>query len=139
MSKHIDTLFQAALAARKNSYSPYSGFKVGAALLSETGKIYAGTNIEEAAYICTHAEQSAISNMIIHEGTHQIKEILVVAGEAGDKQLITPCGHCRQWLREHSDPAALLIHVAGPEGLRKSFILEELLPFSFGPENIQGH
>lgn len=136
MDSTINTLFQTALAVREHSYSPYSGFKVGAALLSETGKIYSGTNIEEAAYICTHAEQSAISNMIIHEGAHKIREILVVAGEVNDGILVPPCGHCRQWLREHSDPENLKIHIAGPEGVRRSFTLAELLPHSFGPENL---
>ena len=137
MTDQIELLFKAALKARGNSYAPYSGFTVGAAILSESGKIYPGTNIEEAAYICIHAEQSAISNMISQEGPHKIMAVMVIGGEAGDAQLVTPCGHCRQWLREHGDPATMAIHVAGPEGLRRSFTLAELLPYSFGPENLQ--
>lgn len=139
--KIIERLFQAALRARQNSYAPYSGFTVGAAILSETGAIYAGTNIEEAAYICTHAEQSAISQMITTEGAHKIEAVLVVAGEPGDATLVTPCGHCRQWLREHTnDPQNLIVYTAGPEGIRQSWTLAELLPYSFGPQNLsRGH
>jgi cytidine deaminase len=136
MSGLVDQLFEKASVARKNSYSPYSKFSVGAAVLSETGNIYAGTNIEDAAYICTHAEQSAIGNMIIHEGAGKIKAVLVVGGEKDDGMLVTPCGHCRQWLREHGDPAEMIIYVAGPEGVRETFTLEELLPYSFGPDNL---
>lgn len=136
MKDTIDALFSAALKAREHSYSPYSGFKVGAAILSSSGKIYAGTNVEEAAYICTHAEQAAISNMITHEGRQNIEAVLTVGGEAGDSLLCAPCGHCRQWLREHGDPDNMTIYVAGPEGVRQTFTLAELLPHSFGPENL---
>jgi|JI10StandDraft_1071094.scaffolds.fasta_scaffold01143_1 cytidine deaminase len=130
-------LFQAADQARRHSYAPYSRYPVGAAILSETGQIYAGTNIEESAYICTHAEQAAISNMITHEGAHRIVAVLVITGADGDGQLGTPCGHCRQWLREHGDPDSMQIHVAGPEGVRRTFTLAELLPYSFGPDNLR--
>lgn len=133
----IITLFQAAEKARVNSYAPYSSYKVGAAILSETGQIYAGTNIEESGYICTHAEEAAISNMITSEGAHKIVAALVISGEEGDGHLSTPCGHCRQWLREHSNPETMMIYVAGPEGVRRIFKLAELLPYSFGPENLK--
>ncbi|PZP54454.1 MAG: cytidine deaminase [Micavibrio aeruginosavorus] len=132
----LDKLFEVAVSARENAYAPYSKFKVGAAILSETGEIYAGTNVEEAAYICTHAEQNAIGNMITAEGAHKIKAVLVVGGEEGDAMLVTPCGHCRQWIREHGDPSTE-IYVAGPEGVRKSFTLGELLPHDFGPDNLK--
>ncbi|MCM2343467.1 MAG: cytidine deaminase [Alphaproteobacteria bacterium] len=140
MNDTIERLFQKALHARQNAYAPYSGFTVGAAVLSETGAIYAGTNIEEAAYICTHAEQSAISQMITSEGPHKINAVMVVAGEPSDGMLVTPCGHCRQWLREHNnDPQTLIVYAAGPEGIRRSWTLEELLPHSFGPQNLNKH
>lgn len=135
--KDIECLFQAALAVRQNAYAPYSGFKVGAAILSESGMVHAGANVEEAAYICTHAEQSAISQMIAREGARRIDAVLVVAGEPGDGALVTPCGHCRQWLREHnSTPQNLMVYAAGPDGVRQSWTLEELLPHSFGPQNL---
>ncbi|QQG36607.1 MAG: cytidine deaminase [Micavibrio aeruginosavorus] len=135
--KDVERLFQAARAVRQNAYAPYSGFKVGAAVLSETGAVYAGANVEEAAYVCTHAEQGAISQMIASEGAHRIDAVMVVAGEAGDSMLVTPCGHCRQWLREHNDtPRNLIVYTAGPEGVRRSWTLEDLLPYSFGPQNL---
>ena len=131
----INELFTAASKARENSYSPYSSFKVGAAILTEDGQIYAGTNIEEAAYKSICAEAAAIANMVTSGGRRLITEVMVVGGEKGDGSLVTPCGHCRQYLREHM-AEAMKIHVAGPEGLRRSFDFEELLPFSFGPDNL---
>ncbi len=130
-------LFRVAQAARLHAYAPYSGYSVGVAILSESGKVYGGTNVEESAYICTHAEQAAISNMITHEGAHKITHVLVLGGQADDGQMTVPCGHCRQWLREHGDPQTMIIYVAGPEGIRATFTLEELLPHSFGPGNLK--
>ena len=130
-------LFRVAETARTHAYAPYSGYSVGVAILSESGAIYGGTNVEESAYICTHAEQAAISNMITHEGAHKILQVLVLGGTENDGQLTVPCGHCRQWLREHGDPETMVIYVAGPEGLRATFTLGELLPHSFGPGNLK--
>ena len=125
-------LFVAAKAAQANAYAPYSRFQVGAALRAESGAIHAGCNVENAAYpqgSC--AEASAISAMAL-AGDRRIAEILVMGdGEA----LCTPCGGCRQRIREFADPATL-IHVAGPEGVRKTFRLSELLPESFGPGHL---
>jgi cytidine deaminase len=125
-------LFAAAKAAQANAYAPYSRFSVGAALRSESGAIHAGCNVENAAYpqgAC--AEASAISAMAL-AGGRRIAEILVIAdGEA----LCTPCGGCRQRIREFANEATL-IHVAGPEGVRASFTLAELLPHSFGPAHL---
>lgn len=132
----VDQLFNAAERARKNSYAPYSNFKVGAAILSADGNIFAGTNIEEAAYKTICAEAAAIANMVTNTGRKTITQVLVIGGEEGDDQLVTPCGHCRQYLREHMD-GEMKIHVAGPEGLRKTFTLNELLTCSFGPENLK--
>ncbi len=131
-----DALFKMACAAREKSYSPYSGFKVGAAILTESGQIFPGTNIEEATYKSICAEASAIACMVSQSGREIIKEVLVVAGEEGDGSLVTPCGHCRQYLREHAG-SEMIIHIAGPEGIRKSLTLSELLPYSFGPEDFR--
>lgn len=136
MTGIVDQLFEEAAKARKNSYAPYSNFKVGAAILSADGKIFAGTNIEEAAYKTICAEAAAIANMVTSTGRQVITEVMVIGGEEGDNKLVTPCGHCRQYLREHMD-GEMKIHVAGPEGIRKSFTLNELLPYSFGPENLR--
>lgn len=128
----IDALFQAAVAVQANAHAPYSGYHVGAALLAESGRIYACCNVENAAYpqsVC--AEGGAIS-MMVAGGDTRIVAVLTVA--PGD-QLATCCGGCRQKLREF---AALdtPIYACGPEGVKATFTLDELLPFSFGPENL---
>lgn len=128
----LDALFQAASAARGKAYAPYSKFSVGAAIRAGSGAIFAGANVENAAYpqgCC--AETSAISAMIMG-GETRIDAILVLGGGEG---LTTPCGGCRQRIREFA-AADTPIHVAGPEGLRSSFTLAGLLPHSFGPDNL---
>ena len=132
MSKSVEALFAAAKDAFANAYAPYSDFPVGAALRTPEGEIFSGCNVENAAYpqgSC--AEAGAISAMA-HAGRRRIAEVLVVGGGAG---LCTPCGGCRQRLREFAGPQTP-IHVAGPEGVKASFTLAELLPESFGPENL---
>src|SRR5215213_426294 len=114
------------------AYAPYSKFKVGAAIRTPSGRIFAGCNVENAAYpqgAC--AETGAIAAMIAG-GEARIGEILVV----GDGDLLcTPCGGCRQRIREFAGPETP-VHVAGPEGVRRRFTLAELLPYSFGPDNL---
>jgi cytidine deaminase len=128
----LDHLFEAAKAAREKAHVPYSRFKVGSAILSDDGQIYAGCNVENAAYPSgTCAEAGAIAAMVLGGG-RAIREMLVI----GDgPMLCTPCGNCRQRIREFAKPDTP-VHVAGLEGLRQSFTLEDLLPASFGPENL---
>jgi cytidine deaminase len=128
----LDDLFAAALAARSRAYAPYSGFSVGATIRGSAGGLFSGCNVENAAYPAgTCAEEAAIATMI-GAGERGIQEILVLGG--GDA-LVTPCGACRQRIREFGSPETP-VHVAGPDGLRRSFSLGELLPFSFGPDNL---
>ncbi|HEU6441050.1 MAG TPA: cytidine deaminase [Microvirga sp.] len=128
----LETLFEAARAVQAKAYAPYSRFKVGAAIATPDGQVFTGCNVENAAYpVGSCAEAGAISAMIAG-GASRIGEI-VVMGE-GDA-LCTPCGGCRQRIREFAAPDAR-IHIAGPEGIRRSFTLDELLPFSFGPDNL---
>lgn len=125
-------LIEAAVAAMSKAYAPYSKFSVGAAVRGASGKVYAGCNVENASYpegCC--AETSAIAALVM-AGESRIAEV-AVAG-AGEK-LVTPCGGCRQRLREFAaDDVA--IHICGPQGLRKTVTLGELLPLSFGPDNL---
>ena len=137
MSRSADPLaelFAAARAAQANAYAPYSRFKVGAALRTPGGAVYSGGNVENAAYpegVC--AETSAISAMA-RAGERLIAEICIVGdGEA----LCTPCGGCRQRIREFADAGAI-VHIAGPEGVRATFRLGALLPESFGPGHLPG-
>ena len=128
----LDDLFAAAKQAQARAYAPYSRFKVGAAVRGGSGRVYSGCNVENAAFPAgTCAEEAAIAAMVA-AGESRIAEVLVVGG--GDA-LVTPCGACRQRIREFATPETA-IHVAGPEGVKRSFTLEELLPFSFGPDTL---
>jgi len=128
----LEALFNAANEARARAYARYSQFTVGAAVLSSDGRIYAGCNVENAAYPAgTCAEAGAIAAMIA-AGESRIAAVLVT----GDgPELVTPCGACRQRIREFASPETP-IHIADLSGVRRSFRLDELLPFSFGPENL---
>jgi cytidine deaminase len=134
MQPAITALFDAAKAAQGHAYAPYSRFKVGAALRDDQGRIHAGCNVENAAYpVGSCAEAGAISAMILAGGKF-IAELVVI----GDGPLlVTPCGACRQRIREFAAPN-LPIHIAGPDGVRARFTLDELLPASFGPDNLRG-
>jgi cytidine deaminase len=125
-------LFEAALGAQRAAHAPYSGYKVGAALRTASGAIFSGCNVENAAFpVGTCAEAGAISAMVA-AGERGIAEMLIVAdGEA----LATPCGACRQRIREFAT-AETSIHVADGGGIRASFTQSSLLPHSFGPDNL---
>jgi cytidine deaminase len=128
----LSQLFEAAKAAQARAYAPYSRFKVGAALLGAKGGLHAGCNVENAAYpVGTCAEAGALASLVAAGERRIVAALVYGEGEA----LVTPCGACRQRLREFAGPATP-VHVAGPEGVRRSFTLEELLPFSFGPTNL---
>jgi cytidine deaminase len=130
-----DALVEAALAARSRAYAPYSRFLVGAALRTEEGAIYAGCNVENAAYPQgTCAEAGAIAAMVM-SGGRRIAEI-VVAG--GGEMPCTPCGGCRQKIREFAGPNTP-VRMVDPAGrLLLTATLEDLLPHSFGPDNLAG-
>jgi cytidine deaminase len=128
----IERLLAAARAAQERSHAPYSRFHVGAAVLDEQDRIHAGCNVENAAYplgIC--AEASAIAALVANGGRRVLA--LLVAGDGGS--LVTPCGGCRQRLREFAAPDTPIL-VANREGVRAQFTLAQLLPHSFGPENL---
>lgn len=130
----IEDLFGLARTAQMRAYAPYSRFKVGAAIATSSGASFSGCNVENAAFpVGSCAEQSAISAMVT-AGEGEIAAILVVGD--GDA-LVTPCGACRQRIREFARPETP-VHIAGPGGLRASFILQDLLPASFGPDHLQG-
>jgi cytidine deaminase len=125
-------LLVAARAVRERAHAPYSRFKVGAALLDEQGRIHAGCNVENAAYpqgLC--AEAGAVARLVAEGGTRV--EAVVVVGEGA--QPCTPCGGCRQKLREFARGDVPVI-VADLSSVRARFTLDELLPASFGPEHL---
>ncbi len=129
----LDDLFAAAKQAQARAYAPYSRFKVGAAVRGRGGGVYTGCNVENAAYPAgTCAEEAAIAAMVA-AGESRIAEVLVIGG--GDT-LVTPCGACRQRIREFGAPDTP-IHVASRDGVRSTFVLDDLLPCAFGPDNLQ--
>ncbi|MBI2750581.1 MAG: cytidine deaminase [Burkholderiales bacterium] len=128
----LQRLYATSLAARERAYAPYSRYTVGAAILDEHGAVHAGCNIENAAFPqgwC--AEATALGAMIMAGGTRATA--VLVTGPGPD--VITPCGGCRQKLREFGDDNLLVI-AADPTGLRQRWTLGQLLPASFGPDHL---
>jgi len=128
-----DEMLALARDAMRRAHAPYSKFHVGAVVKDADGKLYAGCNVENAAYPegwC--AETSAIAAMVI-DGGMRIAEIAVMGG--GD-ELVTPCGGCRQRIREFADESTP-IHICDESGVRQTVTLGELLPLSFGPDNLK--
>lgn len=127
-----DALIAAAINAMPLAYAPYSQFQVGAAIEDENGHIHTGVNVENAAYpVGSCAEAGAIAAMI-GAGGRKITRI-AIAGRG--VFLCTPCGGCRQRIREFA-PADIDILICDEQGLRQRFTLTELLPHSFGPDNL---
>lgn len=125
-------LIDAARAVRENAYAPYSQFAVGAAVLDEQGRIHAGCNVENAAYPqgwC--AEASALAAMVAAGG----RRVLAVAICAEAAEPVTPCGGCRQKLREFAGPDCP-VWIADRSGLRASHSMGSLLPHGFGPAQL---
>lgn len=134
----VKELIRSAIAARKKAYAPYSNYLVGAAVLTNELRIYTGCNIENAAYtpsIC--AERTAVSKAV-SEGCRKLEAIAIVGGpkDGLTEQYAFPCGVCRQVLREFADSDQFIVIVAKNENDYKLYRLNELLPESFGPENL---
>ena len=125
-------LEQTARTAAKASYSPYSKFRVGAAVLTDSGKIYSGTNVENASYgLCNCAERTAIFTAIA-AGEHSVKAVAVYTPT---KAATSPCGACRQVINEFG-PTALVISVCDSTQ-RSETTLDRLLPAAFGPSDLK--
>jgi cytidine deaminase len=123
----LDEMLALAVAARRNAHAPYSGFRVGACVRAEDGRLFAGCNVENAAYPLTQcAEAGALAAMVAAGGRRIVEVVVVAEGE----RLCTPCGACRQKLAELA-AADTPIHVAAPSGVRASFTLGALLPHAF--------
>jgi cytidine deaminase len=125
-------MLQAARAVREHAHAPYSRYRVGAALMDEQGRVHAGCNIENAAYpqgLC--AEAGALAHLVA-AGGKRVKAVVVVGDGA---QPCTPCGGCRQKLREFASDDVPVI-VADASAVRARFTLGHLLPHSFGPEHL---
>ena len=140
MAVSYEDLVQAAIDARKNVYTPYSKFKVGAALLTDEEKIIKGCNIENAAYGPTNCAERTAFFKAISDGIRNFKAIAIVGGKASETDEFSdyayPCGICRQVMREFCSSSFEIV-VAKSINDIKSFTLEEILPKGFGPENLE--
>jgi cytidine deaminase len=132
-------LIKQAIEAREKSYSPYSNFAVGAALLTGENKIYKGCNVENSAYGPTNcAERTAIFSAISNGSKEFIKIAIVGGKNENDSNLCPPCGVCRQVLREFVEPKKfeiILSPLKSPKNIT-IYTLAQLLPLSFGPDNV---
>ena len=129
-------LLQWAMQARERAYAPYSAFKVGAALLGKSGKVYLGCNVENAAYSVTNCAERTALFKAVSEGETQFEAIAIVGGKEGELQpLCAPCGVCRQALSEFCDGDLRI--VLGTEDNVCVYTLAQLLPLSFGKNNLE--
>ncbi|MGN0356005.1 MAG: cytidine deaminase [Muricoprocola sp.] len=140
MTENFNTtqLIREAIAAMQYSYTPYSHFRVGAALLSKSGKIYRGCNIENAAYTPTNCAERTAFFKAVSEGEMEFDAICIVGGKDGKlEEYTSPCGVCRQVMMEFCDPETFKIILATDEAHYTEFTLKKLLPLGFGPGNLK--
>lgn len=130
-------LIRSALEAMKRAYTPYSDYKVGAALLTKSGKVYQGCNIENAAYTPTNCAERTAFFRAVFDGEREFERICVVGGKHGEPvDYAAPCGVCRQVMMEFCDPETFRIILAVDEDHYSEYLLKELLPLGFGPGNL---
>lgn len=128
----MQELYKKALEARKHAYTPYSKFNVGCAVKTESGRIFTGANVENASYgLTVCAERNAIF-AAVNAGELKITHLCVVADVP---EPVSPCGACRQVIREFGGKECTVI-MGTCSGLTKTATLDELLPYSFGPEHL---
>ena len=126
-----------AVAAKESAYAPYSKFRVGAALLTKSGRIFTGCNIENAAYTPTNCAERTAFFKAVSEGERAFCAICIVGGKDGVLTGYTaPCGVCRQVMMEFCNPNTFQVILAVSKEKYKIFTLKELLPLGFGPENL---
>ena len=129
----MQDMIEQAAKVRENAHAPYSGFHVGACIRAESGRLYVGCNVENAAYPQGQCAEASAIGAMVSGGDGRIAEI-VVMGEG--ERLCTPCGGCRQRLSEFAGPETP-VHVCSPEGLRETIPLGDLLPYAFAAHNLE--
>jgi cytidine deaminase len=128
-----DDLFAAARRAREHAHAPYSGFKVGAAIRAEDGRVHAGANVENVAYPQSQCAEATAIGAMVTAGARRILEVAVVADSPVP---VSPCGGCRQRLAEFA-ASETKVHLCGPDGaVRRTVTMGELLPFAFGQRHL---
>lgn len=135
--QEIKQLIHVAKGQLKYAYAPYSDFKVAAALLGKNGQVFLGNNIENAAYTPTNCAERTAFFKAVSEGVKEFSAIAIVGGKDGVlTEFTAPCGVCRQVMAEFCNPEEFQIILAVSEENYKTFLLKELLPMGFGPENL---
>jgi cytidine deaminase len=132
-------LLEEAKKARLKAYTPYSNFKVGAALLTKSGKVYLGCNIENATYTPTNCAERTAFFKAVSEGKREFEKIAIVGAKDGEDAnvMCSPCGVCRQVMMEFCDPKEFQIILANGENTCRVMTLEELLPCGFSSSNLK--
>ena len=137
-TEQIKKLIKTAIRQLDFSYTPYSRFKVGAALLAENGQVYSGCNIENAAYTPTNCAERTAFFKAVSEGVVSFRAICIVGGKDGVlTEYAPPCGVCRQVMREFCDPETFEVILAVDEETWQVYTLKEILPAGFGPGNLK--
>lgn len=133
----IEKLIDTAIEQLKFSYTPYSNFKVGAALLAKNGEIFTGCNIENASYTPTNCAERTAFFKAVSEGVREFRAICIVGGKDGKlTEYTAPCGVCRQVMMEFCDPKTFQIILVVDKERYEIYTLEELMPLGFGPLNL---
>jgi cytidine deaminase len=128
----LEPMLDLARHALANAHAPYSRFRIGACVRSGSGRLYAGCKVENASYPVTQCAEATAIGAMVAAGERQIVEVVIVSEGA---EPCPPCGRCRQQLAEFASPQTR-VHLCGPEGLRLSATLGELLPMAFGPNTL---
>jgi len=128
----LEPMLDLARHALTNAHAPYSRFRIGACVRSGSGRLYAGCNVENVSYPVTQCAEATAIGAMVAAGERQIVEVVIVSEGA---EPCPPCGRCRQQLAEFASPQTR-VHLCGPEGLRLSATLGELLPMAFGPNTL---
>ena len=136
-TKQIQEMIDLAIEQLSFSYTPYSGFKVGASLLTKSNRLFTGCNIENAAYTPTNCAERTAFFKAVSEGEREFQAICIVGDQDGIlKEYAAPCGVCRQVMMEFCNPHTFQIILATSREQYEIFTLEELLPKGFGPDNL---
>ncbi len=135
--EQIEKLIDTAIKQLSYSYTPYSGFKVGAALLTKEGELYTGCNIENAAYTPTNCAERTAFFKAVSEGKREFQSICIVGGKDGIlTEYAPPCGVCRQVMMEFCNPEIFQIILAISKEQYEIYRLKDLMPQGFGPGNL---
>ena len=128
--EELRNMLELAEEARSHSYCEYSGYRVGASVRTASGKIYNGCNVENSSYGATVCAERVAIFKAISDGERHLTDLMVVTDEAWP-----PCGLCRQVIGEFAQKG-MMIHIANPDGVKKSLTFEELMPMAFVPEHM---